>query len=75
MAVTTIKVTTHVRDRINHQANSQGLSASAMIEALLDEYERRQRMVSFGKALRSADQAYHDEVAAWDAASTDGGPA
>ena len=69
--VTTIKVPSELRDRINKGAREQGLSAASFIERLLDGYERRRRMEAFGSAIREADAAYWDEFRAWDVASSD----
>lgn len=69
---TTIKVSTELRDRINRDARERGVTAAGLIEGLLDAYERRQRMESFGRALRAADQEYWDESRGWDVALSDG---
>ena len=66
MSATTIKVSTELRDRINRDAQERGLSASGLIESLLDAYERRRRMESFGRAFSGADAAYWDEFRSWD---------
>ena len=66
MGMTTIKVPTQLRDRINHEARERGLSAAALVEHLLDGYERQRRMDVFGRAFRAADAEYWDEFAAWD---------
>jgi predicted DNA-binding protein len=70
MAATTIKVPTELRDRINRDAQDRGLTAAGLIEDLLDAYERRRRMESFGLAFRRADDLYWDEFGAWDAAQS-----
>lgn len=72
---TTIKVPEALRDRINRDARERGVTAAALIEGLLDGYERRRRMEAFGRAVRSADPSYWDETAAWDVAIDDGGDA
>ncbi len=69
---TTIKVPEELRDRINRDARARGLSAAGLIEGLLDGYERRQRMESFGRAFRGADSEYWDEFREWDVAFGDG---
>ena len=69
---TTIKVSVELRDRINRNAQEQGLSAAGLIEKLLDGYERRRRMEAFGRAFRGADQEYRDEFREWDVALADG---
>tara|TARA_R110002020_G_scaffold171185_1_gene361126 strand:+ start:176 stop:406 length:231 start_codon:yes stop_codon:yes gene_type:complete len=68
MSMTTIKVPTELRDRINRDAKERGLPAAGLIESLLDAYERRRRMESFGRAFRGADAGYWDEFASWDLA-------
>ncbi len=69
---TTIKVPVELRDRINRDAQEQGLSAAGLIEKLLDGYERHRRMEAFGRAFRGADQEYRDEFREWDVALADG---
>lgn len=66
--MTTIKVTTELRDRINRDASERGVTAAGLIERLLDAHERRQRMEAFGRSFRTADASYRDEFAAWDLA-------
>ena len=68
---TTIKVSAELRDRINRDAQSRGVSAATFIEGLLDGYERRRRMESFGRAVRGASQEYWDEFRLWDVALDD----
>lgn len=69
---TTIKVSAELRDRINRDAQARGVTAAGLIEGLLDGYERRRRMESFGRAFRGADQEYWDEFRDWDVALGDG---
>ncbi|MEZ5086896.1 MAG: hypothetical protein R2722_11820 [Tessaracoccus sp.] len=71
MATTTIKVSVGLRDRINNAARERGVTAAAVIEGLFDGYERRRRMEAFGRAFRSADQEYFDELREWDVALLD----
>ena len=66
--MTTIKVPAQLRDRINRDARERGLPAAGLIESLLDAYERRRRMESFGRAFRDADSGYWDEFTSWDLA-------
>ena len=73
MVVTTIKVSAELRDRINRDAQERGVTAAALIEGLLDGYERRKRMEAFGRAFRGAEQDYWDEFHEWDVALGDGG--
>ncbi len=69
---TTIKVPVELRDRINRNAQARGVSAAGLIEGLLDGYERRRRMESFGRAFRGASPGYWDEFREWDVALSDG---
>ena len=69
MSMTTIKVPTELRDRINRDAQERGLPAAGLIERLLDAYERRRRMESFGRAFRGAGAEYWDEFTSWDLAA------
>ncbi|MGO3147826.1 MAG: hypothetical protein ACTIJ6_09115 [Leucobacter sp.] len=73
MGTTTIKVPVQLRDRINRDAQERGLTASGLIEGLLDGYERRQRMEAFGRAFRGAGDEYWDEFQAWDTISPNDG--
>lgn len=63
---TTIKVSVELRDRINRDAEANGVTAAGLIEILLDGYERRLRMQAFGRAVRGADDHYWDEFRDWD---------
>ncbi len=72
MSMTTIKVSAELRDRINHDARLSGLTAAGLIEGLLDDFERRRRLESFGVAMRSAEEDYWDEFRAWDAVAEAG---
>jgi hypothetical protein len=69
---TTIKVPVELRDRVNRNAQEQGVTAAGLIEKLLDGYERRRRMQAFGRAFRAADQDYRDEFREWDVTLGDG---
>lgn len=68
MSMTTIKVSTELRDRINRDVKERGLTAASLIEKLLDAYERNCRMEAFGQAFKGADAEYWDEFSAWDIA-------
>ncbi|WP_300345443.1 hypothetical protein [Nesterenkonia sp.] len=69
---TTIKVSPQLRERINRDAQEQGVTAAGLIEMLLDERERQQRMRAFGRAVSGADQDYWDEMRHWDTALEEG---
>ena len=71
MTSTTVKVSTELRNRINHEAQARGTTAASFIEIMLDDYVRRQRMEAFGAAIRGADQTYWDEFHNWDVTLSD----
>lgn len=68
-ATTTIKVTTELRDRINRDALGRGVSAARFLEEMLDDYERAQRLLAVGLAMREnpPGEDYWDEFAEIDA--------
>ncbi|MCI9888026.1 toxin-antitoxin system protein [Micrococcales bacterium 31B] len=66
MNMTTIKVSTELRDRIKCGSKERGLPAARLIESLLDAYERCRRMESFDRAFRGADAEYWDDFTPWD---------
>lgn len=70
--MTTIKIPSELRDRINRDARAQGMTAAGLIARLLDADERRQRMEAFGRAMRGADVTYWDELRSWDGTLSDG---
>jgi len=70
--MSTIKVEPELRDRINAEAASLGTTAGGLVQQLVDAYQRHQRMVAFGRAFKTADQSYWNELALWDAAISDG---
>jgi hypothetical protein len=71
--VTTIKVSKPLRLRIAGDAASEGVSAAAFLERLVDRYEREQRLLAVGRVYRTGvDQDYVAETDAWDAAASDG---
>lgn len=69
MALTTIKVTTEVRDRLSSDARSQHQPIGQFLASLLDDWERRQRMDALARSIQSSppDQAYWSEFADFDA--------
>ena len=72
MTATTIRVPIELRDRINRNASICGLTASGLIQLLLDEHERAQRFAALGRAFASADSSYWAETKLWDTLSADG---
>lgn len=69
-ATTTIKVPPALRDRVNREASTRGLTAAEWLTELVDDYERRKRLDAFGRAFAGADEQYRAESAAWDSAET-----
>jgi len=72
MTVTTFKVPTELRDRINREAKTRELTASGFIAQLLDEHDRAERFAAFGRAFAAADASYQTDVNDWDVTSADG---
>jgi predicted transcriptional regulator len=76
MAVTTIKVDTVLRDRLNSIARQDGVSVSKAIEAMVAERERAERFRAMREAIEATDPEtladYRREVQAWDVTLTDG---
>lgn len=69
-AMTTIKVSPALRDRVNRDANARGLTAAQLLTELVDDYERRKRLEAFGQSFASADVEYHADTRSWDLAQT-----
>lgn len=76
MAVTTIKVETTLRDRLNLIARQQGVSVSRAIEGMVADRERAERFRQLRENLTALSQndleEYLAETAIWDSALTDG---
>lgn len=76
MSVTTIKVTSELRDRLNAVAAEQGLTAGSMVEKLLDEWLWRQqveRAITQMRSMTPDEKAeYMAEFHAWDGTLSDG---
>ena len=58
---TTIKVTTKVRDELNHLAAAEGRTAGSMVEKLLADYLWRLEVEAAKRAMREAPQGVWDE--------------
>lgn len=58
---TTIKVTTKVRDELNHLATAEGRTAGSMVEKLLADYLWRLEVEAAKRAMREAPQEVWDE--------------
>lgn len=76
MTMTTIKVSTDVRDRLNKIARAKGGTANSVVEQLLEEYLWNQRMETAIRLMTSMSeqerQEYMDEFHAWDSTLADG---
>lgn len=70
--VTTIKVSTALRDRLARDAAREGQSAAGLIAALLDEFDRRRRFDAVRQAYAGAEEAYLEEDEVWDGLAGDG---
>ena len=74
--MTTIKVDTVLRDRLNSIARQDGVSVSKAIEAMVAERERAERLRAMREAIEATDPEtmadYRREVRAWDVTLTDG---
>ncbi|MBC9957319.1 toxin-antitoxin system protein [Yimella sp. cx-51] len=73
-ATTTIKVTTHARDRINAEARALGVTPAVLLERLLDDYQRSQRFdaIRARYAELSNDRDYEAETTEWAVTDADG---
>ena len=76
MSMTTIKVSTDVRDQLNELARRSGGTVNSVVEDLLRRWLREQRMQSVREAMaRTSDEdwtSYWEETAAWDVTAGDG---
>lgn len=74
--MTTIKVSTDVRDQLNEIARARGGTANSVVEELLRRWLREQRMQGVREAMaRTSDEdwtSYWEETAAWDVTAGDG---
>lgn len=69
MALTTLKVTTELRDRIAAQAAEEHATIGAFLERLVESHEHQRRLESVGRAMRDnpPDDSYWSEFAELDA--------
>ncbi len=76
MSVTTIKLTTDLRDRLNTEARKRGVSAGSFVEELLDAWVREQRFAAMRTAMAATPidlaHSYAVEAEMFDATSADG---
>lgn len=68
MSSTTIRVPSHLRDRINAAATKRGLAAAKLLDELVGEYERNERLEAVRRAYAELppDDDYWSETAEWD---------
>lgn len=75
MTATTIKVPSELRDRLNAEAQRDGLTVAGVIERLIAESERveRFRQIRLARDRMTADDraSYDKETALWDRISDD----
>lgn len=64
MTVTTIKLDSDVRDRLNALAAERGCTAGSMVEQLLEDYLERQRVELAVRQMREAPKEVWDEYMA-----------
>lgn len=73
--ITTIKVTKPLRDRISTAAGRGHQTVQGFLEAVMDQYDRQQRLEAMASAMRSASAAtmdeYRAETAEWEALDAD----
>lgn len=76
MAVTTIKLDSSVRDQINEIGREKGMTAQSVIEMLMKQYLRAQRMEAVRIAMRNTSEedwrTYREETALFATADNDG---
>ena len=76
MTVTTIKVSSATRDKINTLAAEQGLTAGSLVEKVLEDYLWRQQVEEAKRQMRAAPKEVWDEYMAefhtMDASLSDG---
>ncbi len=76
MTATTIKVDSDLRDRINALAAQEGRTAGSVIEMLLEQYLRRQKVERAKRQMREASPEvwadYLAESREWDVMANDG---
>ena len=72
MTLTTIKVTTHTRDRLKAAARSRRSTLEDFLEQLIADHERRERLESMRSAMTTSSpdvmRAYLEEAAEWERA-------
>ena len=76
MATTTIKLDSSVRDQINEIGREKGMTAQSVVEMLMANYLRAQRMEAVRIAMRNTSEedwrTYREETALFSNADGDG---
>ncbi|MDO8307783.1 MAG: toxin-antitoxin system protein [Actinomycetota bacterium] len=76
MTATTIKVSPETRDRIAAIAKERSLTANSVVEMLLANYLRDERMNAVRRAMATTSaedwRTYDEETADWDVVAGDG---
>ena len=76
MATTTIKLDSSVRDQINELGREKGMTAQSVVEMLMANYLRAQRMEAVRVAMRNTGEedwrTYREETALFASADGDG---
>ena len=76
MSPTTIKLDSSVRDQINEIGRARGMTAQSVIEMLMKEHLRAQRMEAVRIAMRNTSEedwrTYREETALFATADNDG---
>ena len=74
--MTTIKVDSAVRDRLNAEARKRGLTAGSFVEEILDAWAREQRFAAIREAMahtpRDLVDSYGAELSTLDTLAGDG---
>lgn len=78
MTVTSIKLDSRVRDRLNAEARRDGVPVGEVLVAMLEERARARRFAELGAAIAGTSGALRDsyaaETAQWDITDEDGNP-
>ena len=76
MSPTTIKLDSSVRDQINEIGRAKSMTAQSVVEMLLRDYLRSQRMQAVRIAMRNTSaedwRTYREETALWASTDNDG---
>ncbi len=76
MAMTTIKIDSDLRDRLNGAAREQGVTAGSFVELLFERWLRDQRFAAMREAMARTPEdlaeSYRRETVPWDAVAANG---